>query len=149
MRKQLLNFALCAATLLGCEKNEKATTTAPEIVRRECTSDELKQIENIANIVKTIGKMIINIEPDSQDVTPAILQPEKTNFACTNQGPTINCEPTQPRVCTVNPIQIKKNNIQTNVGNFAGAQIDNREGTTTGIRYKNLTEKAITTLEPN
>jgi hypothetical protein len=149
MRKQLLNFALCAATLLGCEKNEKATTTAPEIVRRECTSQDLKKIENIANIVKTIGKTIISIEPDSPDVTPAILQPEKTNFVCTDQGPTINCEPTQPRVCTVNPGEIAKKPIETNVGNFAGAQIDNRKGNTTRDRYKNITQKAIKTLEPN
>lgn len=149
MRNQLLNFVLCAATLLGCEKNEKATTTAPEIVRRECTPQELKKIENIANIVKTIGKTIIIIEPDSPDVTPAILKPEKTNFVCTDQGLTINCEPTQPRVCTVNPREMEKKPIETNVGNFAGAQIDNREGTTTETRYKDITQMAIKKIEPN
>lgn len=152
MRKHLLNFAftLCCTTLSGgCQTNEVAKATAPEIETRECTPQELKMIKDISDIVKIIGNNISSVEPDSPDVTPEILQPEKTNFVCTDQGPTINCEPTQPRVCTVNPREMARKPIETNVGNFAGAQIDNDKRTTTETRYKDITQMAIKKIEPN
>jgi hypothetical protein len=151
MRKQLLNLALCAAALLGCEKNEKATTTAPEIEKRQCTPDELVRIKNITTIVKKIGEKIISIEPNSQDVPPAILQLETTNFVCTDQGPIITCDPTQPRTCTINPAKMAEKKMEKIVGEFASAQTDDlKKKPIINDRYQIITQEAIDKIKtPN